>query len=538
MLSDVTPFITFLHYHSTIRDVAKVFNRREFSNDRRVFELGDEASESRMRAACLIDEGQRLVDRQSGLYSVYSDAIHKYKSSKDATAFANARKKLDGDYRSISNQIIQVQSSLNKEQPEAAEKLTDLQRKEHEKKQLLDAAIVLAEKVVNGRISKHGYVESESNNKVYHKLQTKPSLAEKLDKYLDNFNKSGQIPFGDLILSLEVLGKSKSLLRRFLLQNPHLSESQFHLTLKLYGLPIDETQNCTNISDFLNDSFHLSQTRAAVQLLCKMRDRLTEDMRAFQEGTVKKYVSSSSLTSQVEFPSSMTSADVSIDAAAHCLFKHVQHQLNFGPKDSSKNRKLLCDKLTELAKQDNGLASIISSLVLTPDDCQSTQEAQTATQLILNWVLEFFARCKPDPRLLIIPLHMLSRVAFMYPAFFQLYLSHLLSWAERMTPYVCSHEEKWCTSRGIQWRYQVHEHSVKLQDIRHEHLTFTNLADHLRHLVTGPVSIADATYSELQHRFAERESVIDSRQCRNACDSLNLNIWEDLGAFLRQDTNH
>ena len=84
----------------------------------------DEASESRMRAACLIEEVQRLLDRQSGLYSVYSDAIHKYKSSKDATAFANARKKLDGDYRSISNQISQVQASLSKEQPEAAEKVS------------------------------------------------------------------------------------------------------------------------------------------------------------------------------------------------------------------------------------------------------------------------------------------------------------------------------------------------------------------------------------------------------------------------------
>ena len=76
-----------------------------------------------MRAACLIEEVQRLLDRQSGLYSVYSDAIHKYKSSKDATAFANARKKLDGDYRSITNQITQVQISLTKEQPEAAEKV-------------------------------------------------------------------------------------------------------------------------------------------------------------------------------------------------------------------------------------------------------------------------------------------------------------------------------------------------------------------------------------------------------------------------------
>lgn len=125
----------------------------------------DEASESRMRAACLIEEVQRLLDRQSGLYSVYSDAIHKYKSSKDATAFANARKKLDGDYRSIGNQITQVQLSLTKEQPDAAEKLTELQRKEHEKKQLLDTAIVMAEKVVSGRLSKPGYVEGEANNK-------------------------------------------------------------------------------------------------------------------------------------------------------------------------------------------------------------------------------------------------------------------------------------------------------------------------------------------------------------------------------------
>ena len=44
--------------------------------------------------------------------------------------------------------------------------LTELQRKEHEKKQLLDAAIVMAEKVVNGRLSKPSYVEGEASNKV------------------------------------------------------------------------------------------------------------------------------------------------------------------------------------------------------------------------------------------------------------------------------------------------------------------------------------------------------------------------------------
>lgn len=77
---------------------------------------------------------------------------------------------------------------------------------------------------------------------------------------------------------------------------------------------------------------------------------------------------------------------------------------------------------------------------------------------------------------------------------------------------------------------------MRLQDIENGHLAFTNLADHLRLLITGPASVADVTYRELQCRFVERESVIDNRRCRNTFDSLNLNIWEDLGALLRSNT--
>lgn len=83
----------------------------------------DEASESRMRAAGLVEEVLRLIDRRSGLYNVYMDAISKFKSSKDTTSFANARKKLDTDYRSIGNQITQLQTALAKEQSEAVEKV-------------------------------------------------------------------------------------------------------------------------------------------------------------------------------------------------------------------------------------------------------------------------------------------------------------------------------------------------------------------------------------------------------------------------------
>lgn len=43
--------------------------------------------------------------------------------------------------------------------------MSEIQRKEQERKQLLDQAIVLAEKVVSGRMNKTTYVENENTNK-------------------------------------------------------------------------------------------------------------------------------------------------------------------------------------------------------------------------------------------------------------------------------------------------------------------------------------------------------------------------------------
>ena len=169
-------------------------------------------------------------------------------------------------------------------------------------------------------------------SQVYQRLQTKPSLAEKLDKYLANFNKSGQIYLGNLKLSLEVLGKSKSLLRQFLLQNPHLSESQYQMTLKLCASKVGEWPDCSTSKDLHKDASHLSQTRAAVQLLSKMRDRLTEDVTSTQDRIVKETSSTSPLSKVEEFPSAVTSEDIAVDVAAQCLFKHVEHQLQYGGK--------------------------------------------------------------------------------------------------------------------------------------------------------------------------------------------------------------
>ncbi|KAL9972541.1 hypothetical protein ACROYT_G018868 [Oculina patagonica] len=300
------------------------------------------------------------------------------------------------------------------------------------------------------------------------------------------------------------------------------------MTLKLYGLRAGESLDCNNSDDLLKDALHLSQTRTALYLLFKMRDRLTEDMRTSTDRTLKETSSISAPSNIEEFPSCVSSGDIAVDVAAHCLFKHVEHQLQYG--DHNNKRNLLCDKLTVLTVQDNGLNSIISSLLLTPDDFQSRQQAQNVTQFILDWLLEFLSKTKPDPCLMSVAPHLLSRVAFMYAAFFELYLSHLLRWAENMTPYVCSSEKDCHNSKGIQWRYKYQEHSLKLQEKEKQHFTFTSLVNHLRRLVTGPASIADITKKELQCRFAERESLVKSTDCRKTLDTLDLNIWKDISA--------
>jgi len=76
------------------------------------------------------------------------------------------------------------------------------------------------------------------------------------------------------------------------------------------------------------------------------------------------------------------------------------------------------------------------------------------------------------------------------------------------------------------------DHTLNLQDKAKQHLTFASLINHFEHLVTGPSFIADVTKKELHGRFAERESLIKSVEFRESSDTLDLNIWEDISAFL------
>ena len=83
----------------------------------------DEASESRMRAASLVEEVQTLQDRRSALYQSYDDTINKYKASKDSASFNANRKKVDADYKAITQQIASVISKLKAESSDVIEKV-------------------------------------------------------------------------------------------------------------------------------------------------------------------------------------------------------------------------------------------------------------------------------------------------------------------------------------------------------------------------------------------------------------------------------
>ena len=85
--------------------------------------MQDEASESRMRVAGLLEQVQSVQDRRSALYQSYEDTINKYKSSKDGQGFGSNRKKIDTDHKALTQQISGLLNKLKQEGSDSAEKV-------------------------------------------------------------------------------------------------------------------------------------------------------------------------------------------------------------------------------------------------------------------------------------------------------------------------------------------------------------------------------------------------------------------------------
>ncbi|XP_022099893.1 dolichyl-diphosphooligosaccharide--protein glycosyltransferase subunit 1-like [Acanthaster planci] len=121
----------------------------------------DEASESRMRIASLVESVVEVIEKKRTLYGSYDDAITKFKSTKDSTGFQATLKKLDAEGRAMDKSIQSTVASLKQEGSDIAEKVGELQKLGSLLKEFAHTAVTNAEKVVANKQSKQQYLDLE-----------------------------------------------------------------------------------------------------------------------------------------------------------------------------------------------------------------------------------------------------------------------------------------------------------------------------------------------------------------------------------------
>lgn len=77
-----------------------------------------------MRVAGILEEVQSAQDKRSALYQTYDDAINRFKANKDSASFIASRKKVDVNYKQLTQQIEGLLAQLKMESTDAAEKVS------------------------------------------------------------------------------------------------------------------------------------------------------------------------------------------------------------------------------------------------------------------------------------------------------------------------------------------------------------------------------------------------------------------------------
>ncbi|XP_033101526.1 dolichyl-diphosphooligosaccharide--protein glycosyltransferase subunit 1-like [Anneissia japonica] len=82
----------------------------------------DEANETRMKVASLVEQVIKAQDTRSELFKRYEKAITDFKSSKSQSAFQAAVKKINTQLKEVAQNVASIQASV-KQQNEVAEKV-------------------------------------------------------------------------------------------------------------------------------------------------------------------------------------------------------------------------------------------------------------------------------------------------------------------------------------------------------------------------------------------------------------------------------
>ncbi len=88
----------------------------------------DEGSEARMKVAGVCEKILGHQERRNASYSAFDDALARLKSSKDASAFAAASKKVASDHKAETQSIADLAAGLKPLSPEVADKVGEVQK--------------------------------------------------------------------------------------------------------------------------------------------------------------------------------------------------------------------------------------------------------------------------------------------------------------------------------------------------------------------------------------------------------------------------
>ncbi len=88
----------------------------------------DEGSEARMKVAGVCERILQHQDRRAAACAAHDDALARFKSSRDAAAFAAATKKAAADHKTETQAVSDLATGLKALSPEVAEKVAELQK--------------------------------------------------------------------------------------------------------------------------------------------------------------------------------------------------------------------------------------------------------------------------------------------------------------------------------------------------------------------------------------------------------------------------
>jgi len=126
----------------------------------------DEVSESRLKAQSQVEQLADLHSQRLALYDQFLDAANKMKASKDAGAASIARKRVENDLKTVSQNIQDAQVTLKGAGLDLVEKVNELQKLDKLARDSLSTYFGAVERLIKGQLQKPQFADIEKQTSV------------------------------------------------------------------------------------------------------------------------------------------------------------------------------------------------------------------------------------------------------------------------------------------------------------------------------------------------------------------------------------